>query len=410
MLTVTGLSPSPAPPSKGLHLHTHFLTARPAGRPDTNAPTTPRMQPLPGITHPRFSLIRFRSPLLSESQLFSLPMGTEMFHFPTFPPHALYIQAQVTRHDSCWVSPFGHPRITARLPTPQGLSQAPTSFIGSRCQGIHHVPFTACRHQHHTTPHRPHDQQTTRSTDHTINRPHGPPRARHGTGHDGTPQKKLTRQPPPEPTAEPTGINRRTNNGHGTGPSCTDLHRSTFIHSTGPTPPTQQPPGRQTPSGGDARVHYSHLKQQPHTTHPPGKLTLNNPTAGMAGTLKTTAQPPPPGQPPLNDQREGADLGGGARAVRSQNPNSVPPPEPRPERGVDRTSTSEHPNECPPVPTDERRPRPVGVGVLLRKEVIQPHLPVRLPCYDFVPIASPTFDHSLPQAGWAMGFGCCRLS
>jgi hypothetical protein len=34
---------------------------------------------------------------------------------------------------------------------------------------------------------------------------------------------------------------------------------------------------------------------------------------------------------------------------------------------------------------------------LLRKEVIQPHLPVRLPCYDFVPIASPTFDNSLPQ-------------
>ena len=37
--------------------------------------------------------------------------------------------------------------------------------------------------------------------------------------------------------------------------------------------------------------------------------------------------------------------------------------------------------------------------VLLRKEVIQPHLPVRLPCYDFVPIASPTFDHSLPLRG-----------
>jgi hypothetical protein len=67
-----------------------------------------------------------------------------MFHFPTFPPHTLYIQARVTGHDSSWVSPFGHPRITARLPTPQGLSQAPTSFIGSRCQGIHHVPFIAC--------------------------------------------------------------------------------------------------------------------------------------------------------------------------------------------------------------------------------------------------------------------------
>ena len=30
--------------------------------------------------------------------------------------------------------------------------------------------------------------------------------------------------------------------------------------------------------------------------------------------------------------------------------------------------------------------------VLLRKEVIQPHLPIRLPCYDFTPIIDPTFD------------------
>ncbi len=35
--------------------------------------------------------------------------------------------------------------------------------------------------------------------------------------------------------------------------------------------------------------------------------------------------------------------------------------------------------------------------LLLRKEVIQPHLPVRLPCYDFVLIADPTFDSSLPE-------------
>ena len=33
---------------------------------------------------------------------------------------------------------------------------------------------------------------------------------------------------------------------------------------------------------------------------------------------------------------------------------------------------------------------------LPRKEVIQPHLPVRLPCYDFTPVTSPTFDGSLP--------------
>jgi hypothetical protein len=34
---------------------------------------------------------------------------------------------------------------------------------------------------------------------------------------------------------------------------------------------------------------------------------------------------------------------------------------------------------------------------LPRKEVIQPHLPVRLPCYDFTPITNPTLDACLPQ-------------
>jgi hypothetical protein len=100
-------------------------------------PTTPTMQRLTAITHDRFSLFRFRSPLLTESRLLSLPVGTEMFHFPTFPPLALCVQARVTGHDSSRVSPFGNPRITVRLPTPRGFSQAPTSFIGSWCQGIH---------------------------------------------------------------------------------------------------------------------------------------------------------------------------------------------------------------------------------------------------------------------------------
>ena len=36
-------------------------------------------------------------------------------------------------------------------------------------------------------------------------------------------------------------------------------------------------------------------------------------------------------------------------------------------------------------------------GLLLRKEVIQPHLPIRLPCYDFTPIINPTFG-SVPLA------------
>ena len=32
---------------------------------------------------------------------------------------------------------------------------------------------------------------------------------------------------------------------------------------------------------------------------------------------------------------------------------------------------------------------------LPRKEVIQPHLPIRLPCYDFTPVINPTFDNAL---------------
>ena len=31
-------------------------------------------------------------------------------------------------------------------------------------------------------------------------------------------------------------------------------------------------------------------------------------------------------------------------------------------------------------------------GFLPRKEVIQPHLPIRLPCYDFTPVIGLTFD------------------
>ena len=54
---------------------------------------------------------------------------------------------------------------------------------------------------------------------------------------------------------------------------------------------------------------------------------------------------------------------------------------------------------------DSRNPfRPFGLltlklwtlcSCLHRKEVIQPHLPIRLPCYDFTPVAYPTFGSVL---------------
>src|SRR5919112_3731824 len=119
---------------------------------DTGSSHDPDHTTPAGLTCDRFSLIRFRSPLITESRLFSLPVGTEMFHFPTFPPHALCVQARVTPHDWCGVPPFGNPRINARLTAPRGLSQPPTSFIGSWCQGIHRAPLTTWPHKNTAHP------------------------------------------------------------------------------------------------------------------------------------------------------------------------------------------------------------------------------------------------------------------
>jgi hypothetical protein len=68
-----------------------------------------------------------------------------MFQFPGFPATALCVQTALTGHDPGRVPPFGHPWIDGWLAPPQGLSQLPTSFIGSRCQGIHRVLFPTCR-------------------------------------------------------------------------------------------------------------------------------------------------------------------------------------------------------------------------------------------------------------------------
>ena len=80
--------------------------------------------------------------------------------------------------------------------------------------------------------------------------------------------------------------------------------------------------------------------------------------------------------------------------------------------GRDRSPT---PLRVPALPTwleEKRIDRAINLGainasippkdrdsVLPRKEVIQPHLPVRLPCYDFVPITDPTFDGCLLAVG-----------
>ena len=97
------------------------------------------------------------------------------------------------------------------------------------------------------------------------------------------------------------------------------------------TPRTRQPGPEEASHIIDARVHYAVHNQPAHT-------------------------------PSHNSLRRGCS----AQGAPPQNPTACHAPHPQ-----------KH---------NQRKP--------LRKEVIQPHLPVRLPCYDFVPITGPAFDRS----------------
>lgn len=82
-----------------------FQPLRPAGPAACAAPTTPR-RPKPA----RFGLLPFRSPLLGESRLLSLPAATEMFQFAAFARPSGRARPSAGR-----VAPFGHPRVKGRV-------------------------------------------------------------------------------------------------------------------------------------------------------------------------------------------------------------------------------------------------------------------------------------------------------
>jgi hypothetical protein len=94
----------------------------------------------PGSRRSRFGLFPFRSPLLRESRFLSVPPGTEMFQFPGFPPHALWIHAWVHEVRSC-----GFPH--SDIPGSKLASSSPRLIAGSHVlhrfgsQGIHRVPL-----------------------------------------------------------------------------------------------------------------------------------------------------------------------------------------------------------------------------------------------------------------------------
>ena len=177
--------------------------------------------------------------------LFSLPVGTEMFHFPTFPPHTLYIQVQVTGLASSRVSPFGNPRITVWLSTPRGLSQIPTSFFGSWYQGIHRVPLK-------TWPQR--CSRPLFSSQHTTGTTPGHPNPR--PDHPTQPTHQDTRHPPqkggrpPDPSG-PNNVPARTTNPRKPPPSTTPPP---------PTPPHEEEK-QKTSRARTSRTHPSQRHQ-----------------------------------------------------------------------------------------------------------------------------------------------------
>ena len=67
------------------------------------------------------------------------------------------------------------------------------------------------------------------------------------------------------------------------------------------------------------------------------------------------------------------------------------------DRGISDSEARTTPQMLCHHPDDSTVKQPLLVS--LRKEVIQPHLPIRLPCYDFTPVIGSTFDSSLLAVG-----------
>ncbi len=153
----------------------------------------------------------------------------------------------------------------------------------------------------------------------------------------------------------------------------------------------------------DVAVHTTHYKR---CSRPLSRSQTTTPHPHHPTTTAEQHEPGPWNRSPRHAHHPRSHPPEQHTGLIPQNPNSVPPPSRRtgPGREAD-DSTS----ETPPTPTTLTHQHSCWQHgcrtgcVLLRKEVIQPHLPVRLPCYDFVPIASPTFDHS-PHTRW-LGHG-----
>ena len=107
-------------------------TVRPPGRRIQHGPTTPNTQQPPPLTRIWFSLLRFRSPLLTEYLLLRV---LRCFTSPRSPNHPIHVQMMVTQHNPGEVPPFGHPRIITlarQLPEAYRRPQRPSSALDAK--------------------------------------------------------------------------------------------------------------------------------------------------------------------------------------------------------------------------------------------------------------------------------------
>ena len=128
----TGLSPSMVRPSRTLPLPTAARRACRASH--LCCPTTRpqhRTRPLPLCS---FGLFPFRSPLLRESHLFSLPPGTKMVQFPGFAPRRYSFHHGVPAHDDRPVPRFGHPWLSACVRLPRAFRSSPRPSSPQRAE------------------------------------------------------------------------------------------------------------------------------------------------------------------------------------------------------------------------------------------------------------------------------------
>jgi hypothetical protein len=85
----------------------------------------PPFQTLPVPKPIATGLVRFRSPLLAESRLMSVPPATEMFQFAGFASRTYEFSAGYPGSSPGWVAPFGDPGINDRSHLPRAFRSVP---------------------------------------------------------------------------------------------------------------------------------------------------------------------------------------------------------------------------------------------------------------------------------------------